>query len=444
MLGVFQKNGSSFSRPTFKSYSLNTVQLYNIIHFMIEAGINRAGVSRAERKKEIYEGIGADIELILKYWEAALGLPLISPRDPIDQDASDARILAAPVKKFLDSLEDKGSRIRQVVGSGLQRKVEKSSVYEEYFDFASQVPPSLAKYRVPIVLLNSVIDVTQRRMEIRGMIASKGEDWLDPNLYTEDVEDAERGLLSRVVEIMPGRFSINFLVQDSAFFEYCRKNGMEEETWGFHIPGGTINFIRDNPYLKSGKFLSLDEKDELIEEIAQHEDFHALADFLPFPPGGSLQEQFERDLSIKDALLYGGSLGDISPVESYYPFVRRNFTLSLREGMDPDHEELIAELVSTTSDHFPRRTFARNMSAKKKLLESIGCGNNSPVGEIMDKYKEFVDPDSYRKMLDEIFSVVESKIPEKSMLALAALAYFPPSQMRHLRRLVKYWAENPS
>lgn len=283
-------------------------------------------------------------------------------------------------------------------------------------------------------VIEGVITANRHRESLQYFIDQFGDNWLDPEKYMGIIPHRYQQLLEVTHEIIPARFSLNFVVEDEAFADYYQRTERTKKVSGFHPDNSVINFMRALPFSYRETSKNKVALEERIDEVVNHEDFHAFTDGF-----------FRRDISpvfgrrheaIDDALMMAKEINKSPDLQ--YPRQDRNLEKALMQSMDGDLYEFGAEFVSLTSGKFPKRTFARLMNNKYRRLRRA-----APVGSlarsIVNQKSQFFKLGAFQAMVDQYLSLTEDLPQREAGKVLAALAVLPPSRWVFIPRLIKYW-----
>ena len=111
---------------------------------------------------------------------------------------------------------------------------------------------------------------------------------------------------------------------------------------------------------------------------------------------------------------------------------------SIRLFQDFGHEELLAEIASEPWDRIPSSTFATRMADAEEKIRLLK-GKDPDIDRIIDENLSYLDFSHFRERFQLAYKMMQEKAPERLNDFGVACAMFPPSQFRHIERLVDRW-----
>ncbi len=375
------------------------------------------GVTNLERRDFLYSNIEDKIGVIRKVWNIASNLPNPSGSDNKDTVEGEKAAFQTVLDEASEQLvRDDG--FTTVLDRGIGQALLKRSIMRDS--------------------LRRVVDVT----------SPQAWDWV---LELDQELEIFSGNVQRVV-IKP--FSVNLIVKHEAVQRCLKTIGSPAplmDATGFHISEHFYNIIDDEALegsLEIYRTIFEEEEDpeqqeklryllgsneaEWEDSIYRHEDFHSFAEYLPLKPIFNFNGAVDRlVLEVKNGEKEKGS------------------TRKMRdELLNAGHGELAAALASLNLTRVAAGSvgsFANAASNKKQLLENAIYEESYDRNLLEDvrliSLLYALDGDLIDDFISGCYQEVAQNAPLKARDLDLALVLFPPSQWKHVGKLVNRWTK---
>lgn len=378
-----------------------------------------------ERREELLQSIEAKIGIAKGLWQA------IQKFKPVTHTTSDAELMeeeqqlqalwqnaseqfpkAATIIMAYDEITDEDleqidARVRQVL--------------DMYEDDSDQFLSNMQR---------TITGLIYRRSQLKMLAEKGGEHWLTPAFLDDQLpEQLLSGKKGHIKHAYASGFGVN-LVIDHETFDTEYNQVLEMELGGIHWGNTIWTIIDEEPKVGVIEF----------KEIAMHEEFHAIADALPyreFEDPDILRTVIQR--AVKDAYV-----SERRGVKNRFSPRFKSLEAHLGAFVNVNYEEALAELASTTDRHAPKRSHFFYSHLKLSLLNQLS-----------DKYKPgsrvhlllqtaIAEIESFGVTLQGLYAKVETEVPERREDLDIAFALFQPTEIRHIARLVDRWTSKPN
>jgi len=385
--------------------------------------------NRTETREFLYERLEAKIAILRKLWSVAQVLSAPEAREysgriiteklflsKIFSDARDKFPLAVREFKEYDQIRKSLALLQEKMDKlGFEKGSDK---YGEKFDALIAKREELLgddDFRFLLSMRDGITTLLRKRDEIRTVLKNIEGNDKDPKALWEVLPEPYREQLKgKPIELLSNRFSISVVLEEKEYEELFHDSSL-----GRHIHDSIWSFVKRDS--------------RPIEPTRAHEDFHSFAE--GFSLGSANLFSPEKMRAAIQSIITIKSRG--AP-----PGIVNNFLTNLRRRIigfkDYGYDEFLAELASLPYRKIPSDTFATNVHEARQILEEFR-GKDPDIDPIIDEGLKYLDIEEFRNQIHGIYKRVEASDPKRIPDLIFAFSLIPPSQFRHIERLVDRW-----
>lgn len=401
-------------------------------------------IPRSNRDR-IYDNIDRKAGIVSDLWRTATILPPLLSDSPEFVDA-ESRVLRGIVDrargKMPDAFEvyDRYQMLDTAMDS-LSSSVDPEEeqmleIQAEMDEIKSTVPDlDFAKG-----VVEGVEALVKRRADLRQMQEIVGEP-LPNGIYKDmsgfkGIKGIPEDAFSSITRVYMGAYSVNIFMHDKKYDELYAES--YPNTLGIHLgsPNSLLSVVRDHlgDYVQLG-WISPEDFDNGLSSTILHEEFHGFADSFDFRSTdfGRIQGLLKSQVILLQKAI---DEHDFRLAGTLSNQIRAN----LKIIPDASMEEILAEMASTQDrDSIPSSTFAYHDRGKRQLLDSVSAHSAMVHVDVEKEAGKLVDILELQHAIGWIYHLTDHEIPERRSEVDALFAIFPPSKIRHIRRVVERW-----
>lgn len=409
---------------------------------------SRPSLSLAQRREGMYQNVEARSAVLVNLWERAQSMPIPRSTDSDEQKGDERQLLLGVLDPILNAkpgLREKFNRaieIKTVLDEDEEKSEGKSEEELDYDDFKERLLPLGQEFETIVsenpeirFLLNvfsGIEGLLSKRNQLRSMQQKIGPIHSSGRITKDEANkllNKKSIFIDHINWAQVGRFSVSFVVEPLVF--------RIKDATALGYSTGLINIIyglnEEREKLLESIFGRNSNKQEQIAEVIAHEEFHSFADsFYLGESWSQLQWSYDSSLARLTRLK---ELGAPEPIIQTELGLLRIYIGNVE---DASREEILAEFAqSSDRSYVPRTTFATYDGEKARFLEKVLKDQSQIFG---DQKKAF-DIDRLRQEIKSIYEQVDAIIPERRLEVDSLFVLFPPSKIRHIRRIVNRWIQ---
>ena len=427
------------------------------------------GVSGRESERErLFELVERRVALIRELWEGMQNLSIPNVEDSKSVVDNEEKVFQKFFQRAEKEFSSEASQIKEYedrehliyeiheefyrMGAGK----ESTKAYQDMIRKLDQLMEKQSEllenedFRFFLSYYKGINGAQKKREEVRRVLKEVGKRGnINEEIISYLPKSFQAPLRGKVEKVIVERFSISVVLNGEAY----KKVAKNPRSMGFHQPGGIWNFLSGDitgyaieeilrDIVKHGGRISGKRIKELAVGIREnahgvtsaHEDFHSF--FNGFSESGNafsfatLNDIVDRIIGVKER-------------KAHAIFIKihlQDLRKSIRLFQDFGHEELLAEIASEPWDRIPSSTFATRMADAEEKIRLLK-GKDPDIDRIIDENLSYLDFSHFRERFQGAYKILQEKAPERLNDFGVACAMFPPSQFRHIERLVERWAE---
>lgn len=390
--------------------------------------------SRFKTREAIYDKLERKISILKDVWITFQTLSVPSPSDPLDSVHQERQIFqdfSARLDEQLPEAVEAWNRMRE-----LNHK-EKLTAEEKQERLCLSTSTDFSFFTT---LCLGMEEVVKKRETIRDVFRQLGENaYLSPENYDDFFPQREgwQTFRGRIKGIVPQRFSICPAVHEKTM----SAAGYSKAVVAMHLEKTIWNAIRSDQFVDDsidfGEPASVITNyfQEAYPEILLHEDFHSFIEcFLVSSvlPTDILENLKRGIVRLKSSRRRGKE----ALVKKHARYCEEQIVDFVDE--DLCREEYLAELGSSPLRNGPRSS-AEIMTTGKFILLQRLVGEDEIIDRHISSALEFLDTRRMSENVSRLYRKVRKQAPEKTMDLDVSFALFPPSQIRHIEKLVRKW-----
>lgn len=397
--------------------------------------------ARKNADRRIFREIDAKVAIITDVWMTANALPI-----PLVFDAPGA--IAAENEELNGILTRAEARMPeaflaytryliledQLVHNPSLDPIDASSIEVEVRSLRSA-----RNFEFAETIVLGIPRLIERRRILRRLQEKVGEPsydgfYEDPGVLSEEPGVTfARGQITRAVM---GKYSVSLFVTPDSYERKFHKT--HPKTDGVHLAQPShVSVIKDylSYAVKDGWVNQRDIKGNLLQTLL-HEEFHGFADAFTTRSMyfTALKEKLLKTAELLTSAIEGGRLRDAEDLTG-------KIKKMLRDIPNSSTEELLAEMAATDErgGSMPKSTFAAHNGEKLGLLDEME--SNVATGEIDVRRSagKLIENRSFRKRMESIYKLVDSRIPERRQDVDSLFVVIPPNKIFKIWDTVVRW-----